>query len=330
MADKLADLSPEEKEKRIAEMKAKMQAAAAKSKAASAEGEQAKPTAEETAKQAPKPPISSGEAAIAAAAATSKDARAVPAEAPAAVIEASTHNAGSPHPAPVVPEAVEAKAVAEAVQQADHAAGAKPASTVKSNGAGTNGTTNGGTAVAAAPVLVASPPVFVEETPEQKAKKAMNRREFLTYTWGAALGLLVLEVGAGMFGFMYPRFKAGEFGGKFFLGPVSSLPPTDAPPQAETAGKFWLVNTTDEGPKALYMVCTHLGCLYKWAQSNNRFECPCHGSKFSREGFYIEGPAPRSLDTFLVAEENGVVTVDTGKKTLGQPSADSPARAVKV
>ena len=77
-------------------------------------------------------------------------------------------------------------------------------------------------------------------------------------------------------------------------------------------------------------MCTHLGCLYKWAQSNNRFECPCHGSKFSREGFYIEGPAPRSLDTFLVAEEAGVVTVDTGKKTLGQPSADSPARAVKV
>lgn len=330
MADKLADLSPEEKEKRIAEMKAKMQAAAAKSKAASAEGEQAKPTAEETAKQAPKPPISSGEAAIAAAAATSKDARAVPAEASAAVIEASTHNAGSPHPAPVVPEAVEAKAVAEAVHQADHAAGVKPASTVKSNGAGTNGATNGGTAVAAAPILVATPPVFVEDTPEQKARKAMNRREFLTYTWGAALGLLVLEVGAGMFGFMYPRFKAGEFGGKFFLGPVSSLPPTDAPPLAETAGKFWLVNTTDEGPKALYMVCTHLGCLYKWAQSNNRFECPCHGSKFSREGFYIEGPAPRSLDTFLVAEENGVVTVDTGKKTLGQPSADSPARAVKA
>ena len=65
------------------------------------------------------------------------------------------------------------------------------------------------------------------------------------------------------------------------------------------------------------MVCTHLGCLYKWAQSNNRFECPCHGSKFSREGFYIEGPAPRSLDTFLVTEENGVVIVDTGKKTLG-------------
>ena len=76
------------------------------------------------------------------------------------------------------------------------------------------------------------------------------------------------------------------------------------------------------------MVCTHLGCLYKWEQANNRFECPCHGSKFTREGLYIEGPAPRSLDTFLVAVEGGEVAVDTGKKELGGPAADSPARAI--
>ena len=50
MADKLADLSPEEKEKRIAEMKAKMQAAAAKSKAGGAEGEKGKPAADATAR----------------------------------------------------------------------------------------------------------------------------------------------------------------------------------------------------------------------------------------------------------------------------------------
>jgi cytochrome b6-f complex iron-sulfur subunit len=318
MADKLAELSPEEKEKRIAEMKAKMQAAAAKNKAASAEADKSKTTAEQPAKST----VSSGEAAIVAAAATAKEARAVPAEAAPAVIEESTHNAGSRHPAPVVPAAVEAKAVNEAIQEADHAAG---------YGVGANGAKgNGGTAVAAAPVLVAPPPAIVEETPEQKAKKAMNRREFLTYAWGAALGLLLLETTAGMFLFMYPRFKAGEFGGKFFLGPVSELPPTDAAPLPETAGKFWLVNTTEEGPKALYMVCTHLGCLYKWAESNNRFECPCHGSKFSREGYYIEGPAPRSLDTFLITEEGGVVVVDTGKRTMGAPSAESPDRAVPV
>ncbi len=225
------------------------------------------------------------------------------------MVEEGTRNAGSDHPAPVAP-AAEA-AAAGAVNNG-------------ANGAGRNGAA----AVATAPLLTAPPLVYVEETPEQKAKKDMSRREFLTYAWGATLGLLALQSGVGIFFFMYPRFKAGEFGGVFYLGPESALPPTDAAPSPNTAGKFWLVNTVDDGPKALYMVCTHLGCLYKWEQSNNRFECPCHGSKFSREGFYIEGPAGRSLDTFEITIENSEVAVNTGKKVLGSPAADSPARAV--
>ena len=155
----------------------------------------------------------------------------------------------------------------------------------------------------------------------------MTRREFITYAWGATLGLLALEGGVVSFMFMYPRFRAGEFGGKFFLGPESSLPAPDAPPQPNTAGKFWMVTTQEGDPKALYMVCTHLGCLYKWEASNGRFECPCHGSKFTHDGFYIEGPAPRSLDSFEITIENSEVVVDTGSKILGAPSAESPARA---
>lgn len=165
------------------------------------------------------------------------------------------------------------------------------------------------------------------EDPAVIARRQMNRREFLTYAWGAALGLVLLESGVALFDFMYPRFKVGEFGGKFFLGPESSMPPTDAPPLPYTDGKFWLVNTTDEGVKALYMVCTHLGCLYKWEPSTVRFECPCHGSKFTREGYYIEGPAPRSLDTFAVTNELDVIVVDTGDKTTGSPASESPANA---
>ena len=46
----------------------------------------------------------------------------------------------------------------------------------------------------------------------------MNRREFLTYTWGAATGLLLLGSAVATFQFMYPRFKAGEFGGVFEVG----------------------------------------------------------------------------------------------------------------
>lgn len=177
------------------------------------------------------------------------------------------------------------------------------------------------------PAAVTDEYIIPVEDPAVIARRQMNRREFLTYAWGAALGLVLLESGVALFDFMYPRFKAGEFGGKFFLGPESSMPPTDAPPLPNTDGKFWLVNTTDEGVKALYMVCTHLGCLYKWEPSTVRFECPCHGSKFTREGYYIEGPAPRSLDTFAVTNELDVIVVDTGDKTTGSPASESPANA---
>ena len=43
----------------------------------------------------------------------------------------------------------------------------------------------------------------------------MNRREFLLYTWGAALTLLSLEGVGVSYLFLAPRFRAGEFGGKF-------------------------------------------------------------------------------------------------------------------
>lgn len=137
--------------------------------------------------------------------------------------------------------------------------------------------------------------------------RTLTRREFLSYTWAAALGVVSVQslVATGLL--MYPRFRAGEFGGDFLLGSVTGLPSQTASPQGDPIGKFWLVNT-EEGPKALYMVCTHLGCLYKWAEANNRFECPCHGSMFTREGEFIKGPAPRGLDQFVVEiQENGTV-----------------------
>ncbi len=105
------------------------------------------------------------------------------------------------------------------------------------------------------------------------------------------------------------------------------MPPSTANPIPYIDGKFWLVTTQEEQTKALYMVCTHLGCLYKWEDSNGRFECPCHGSKFTHDGFYIEGPAPRSLDYFETGVVDGVVVVDTGARIIGSPSADSPANA---
>ncbi len=302
---------------RVAELKRKMQEAAQRAKAEAATGEtDAAPKAAVSSAPAAAQPSAPEAPAVAQAVATAQ-APAIEAAEPAIDTPATpTEKAGEHSPAvPPAPAMVVAEPVAPAITSTQQGA--------------QQGTTNGAASGAALAAGALDDTSYLPQvlSPEELAKREMNRREFLTYAWGGALLLVTGATGFGLFQFMYPRFKAGEFGGQFFLGPVSALPPTDAPPEGITAGKFWLVNSADEGIKALYMVCTHLGCLYKWEPSTVRFECPCHGSKFSREGYYIEGPAPRSLDRFETIETNGELVVDTGAKINGSPASESPARA---
>ena len=42
-------------------------------------------------------------------------------------------------------------------------------------------------------------------------------------------------------------------------------------------------------------VCTHLGCVVPWNNSENKFMCPCHGSQYDETGKVVRGPAPLSL-----------------------------------
>lgn len=136
----------------------------------------------------------------------------------------------------------------------------------------------------------------------------ISRREFLYYAWSGSMAVLLAETSGLLIWFALPRFRVGEFGGTFTL---KSVPFPDMVPEDHPEGKFWLSNT-DQGIVALYKVCTHLGCLYKWVDVNHRFECPCHGSKFELDGKYIEGPAPRSLDRFEMAivTTNGTFTTN--------------------
>src|SRR5579885_766691 len=43
-----------------------------------------------------------------------------------------------------------------------------------------------------------------------------------------------------------------------------------------------------EGFFALSAICTHLGCMTAWKPELGIIACPCHGSKFHREGDKIE------------------------------------------
>jgi cytochrome b6-f complex iron-sulfur subunit len=159
----------------------------------------------------------------------------------------------------------------------------------------------------------------------------ITRREFLYYIWGASIVLLTAQAGGLLVWFLIPRVREGEFGGSF-LKVLSDLPQVNEPPANFADGRFWLVNldsnqpnanlalASDEGEPivgvaAIYKVCTHLGCIYSWTTSNNRFECPCHGSKFRLDGRRIESPAPRDLDRFkvyAVAEDRATVLAESG------------------
>jgi cytochrome b6-f complex iron-sulfur subunit len=97
----------------------------------------------------------------------------------------------------------------------------------------------------------------------------------------------------------------------------------------------WIVATEANGSLkiiALRAVCTHLGCITLWNESENRFKCPCHGSGFSPEGINLEGPAPRPLDRYAIRiAEDGRLEIDRGQVFCHQPGLkEEPGSFVEV
>lgn len=41
--------------------------------------------------------------------------------------------------------------------------------------------------------------------------------------------------------------------------------------------------------------CPHMGCALKWNRAERTWDCPCHGSRFERDGKLIDNPATGSL-----------------------------------
>jgi cytochrome b6-f complex iron-sulfur subunit len=175
---------------------------------------------------------------------------------------------------------------------------------------------------------------------------AVTRRQFLNRS---AVTLMV--VGTSAFGlaciaFLWPKAQGG-FGATVTLGTVADVEAailegtgtgaanfaffreaqsyiTHYPPEAvEAAAGVYdpsLMPGIEAGYIASWRTCPHLGCSVPACATSQWFECPCHGSKYTRVGEKTAfGPAPRGLDHFPVIIEGDQFSVDTGARKLGLP-----------
>ncbi|HEY2667554.1 MAG TPA: ubiquinol-cytochrome c reductase iron-sulfur subunit [Actinomycetota bacterium] len=167
----------------------------------------------------------------------------------------------------------------------------------------------------------------------------VTRRQFLNRAYLAAVLVALANFALASLDYLWPR-SGGGLGSKITVGDAQTLLNTLATtrdPIFNSDGFFFLMtyegrpaaasrvpayeaaNTAATGFVALFRRCVHLGCSVPFCNTSKWFECPCHGSKYSINGEYRAGPAPRGLDRFRVDISNGKVVVDTTNLITGPP-----------
>ena len=118
-----------------------------------------------------------------------------------------------------------------------------------------------------------------------------DRRAFFTKIGLGSLGIAAVGTGVFSYEFLSPNVLY-EPSAIVNVGKPDSFAMNSVTMDVNSG--IYLVRA-EEGFFALSAVCTHLGCLTAWNQDLGIIACPCHGSKFTRTGEKIEGPAPKPL-----------------------------------
>lgn len=140
-----------------------------------------------------------------------------------------------------------------------------------------------------------------------ETEQEISRRAFFTRLGLGSLGLAT----AGTLSFAYQYMSPNVLyepspivnAGKVEKYPVNSV-------TLDSVAAIYLIHIQD-GFFALTAICTHLGCMTAWKPDLGIIACPCHGSKFSREGQKLAGPAPRPLPWLRTwISDDGDIMVD--------------------
>jgi cytochrome b6-f complex iron-sulfur subunit len=141
-----------------------------------------------------------------------------------------------------------------------------------------------------------------------------SRRDFLKFA-GATLAVIA----TGSLGLADDDDDEGKQGsmnsavgkGQIDLGPISSFKLGSMTDKTASAGV--MISRTANGLIALAPVCTHQGCVPKYAGVAQQFICPCHNARFANDGAVTNGPARTPLSRYALTLKNGRVIVDTNK-----------------
>jgi cytochrome b6-f complex iron-sulfur subunit len=144
---------------------------------------------------------------------------------------------------------------------------------------------------------------------EISGKAGVSRRDFLGLASFGAIFLSSMATFAGVLRLTkanvhYEESKVFKIGtpDNFPVGTVKIL-----------EDKNVFIFSDADGLHAISNVCTHLGCLVSASESG--FLCPCHGSKYNRDGKVIAGPAPRNLPWLDISRRvDGVLLVDASRE----------------
>ena len=184
---------------------------------------------------------------------------------------------------------------------------------------------------------------LVKYTPVDEETLGISRRQFFNRGIVISLALAIGAFGAAALAFLYSK-STGGFGGKVAVDKglkevlaytqekkepyyvpeartyLVPYPISDVSKAKKVSQYEKLIPNMEQGIVAIYQKCVHLGCKVPWCASSQWFECPCHGSKYSRVGEKKGGPAPRGLDYFVMAiSGSGSLTIDTSVALTGAP-----------
>lgn len=141
-----------------------------------------------------------------------------------------------------------------------------------------------------------------------KFKEAgLDRRQFFVKVGLGSVAVAAAGTAAFAYQFLSPNVLY-EPSPVVNAGKPDRYPPDSVTLDPETA--IFVVNSA-EGFYALQATCTHLGCLTAWKPELGLIACPCHGSKFARDGNKVAGPAPRPLPWLRMwLSDDGELMVD--------------------